>query len=158
MPTIHLTTFIAAPVERVFDLSRNLTVYKVALQKRKEAFSSRTGSNLIGHGESVTFSAKHFGKTRLLTSSIVALKKPSSFVEEQVKGDLKNFRHQHHFKPAENGTIMIDIIDFEEPRDLIGKCIGKFYLKQYLENFMHKRNTVIQQYAESEKWRAILTQ
>ena len=31
MPLIHLTTFIAAPAERVFDLSRSIDVHKKSL-------------------------------------------------------------------------------------------------------------------------------
>ena len=36
MPNIHLTTFIAAPVERVFDLSRNIDLHKESMTKHKE--------------------------------------------------------------------------------------------------------------------------
>ena len=157
MPTIHLTTFIAAPIERVFDLSRNLTIYKVFMKNRKETFSSGAASNLIGHGETLTFHAKHFGKTRLVTTRVIDLKKPSSFVHEQVKGDLVHFKHEQHFKSVDNGTIMIDLVDYESPRDMIGKVIGKLYMKKYLEQFMNTRNKLIQQYAESEKWRAVLS-
>ena len=109
------------------------------------------------HGETITFHAKHFGKTRLVTTRVVQLQKPSSFVQEQVKGDLLHFKHEHHFKAVDNGTILIDIIDFDGPRDIIGKVIGKLYLKSYLERFINKRNTLIQQYEESEKWRAVLS-
>ncbi|MBC7827472.1 MAG: SRPBCC family protein [Chitinophagaceae bacterium] len=157
MPNIHLTTFIAAPIERVFDLSRNLTIYKVLMQGRKEKFSSGAASNLMNHGETITFHAKHFGKTRLVTTRVTDLKKPLSFVQEQVKGDLLHFKHEHHFKAVENGTILIDMIDFEGPRDVIGKVMGRLYLKHYLEKYLSKRNILIQQYAETEKWRAVLS-
>lgn len=157
MPTIHLTNFIAAPIERVFDLSRNLTIYKLMLQGRKEQFSSGAASMFINQGETLTFHAKHFGKTRLVTTRVMDLKKPSSFVQEQVKGDLLHFKHEHHFKSVENGTIMIDLIDFDGPRDVIGKVAAKLYLKKYLERFIGMRNSLIQQYAESEKWRALLS-
>ena len=157
MSTIHLTTFIAAPIERVFDLSRNLTIYKMLMQGRKEKFSSGAASNLVAHGETMSFHAKHLGKTRLVTMKIVDLKKPSSYVQEQVKGDLLHYKHEHHFKPVDNGTILIDMIDFEGPRDVIGKIVGKLYLKSYVEKFIHKRNSLIRQYAESEKWRAVLS-
>ena len=157
MPTIHLTTFIAAPIERVFDLSRHLAIYKLAINTKKEKFSAVAASNLISNGETITIQAKHFGKTRLVTAKVIEFQKPSSFVQEQVKGDLLHFKHEHHFKRVDNGTIMIDMIDFDGPRDVIGKVIGKVYLKKYLEKFINMRNKLIQQYAESDKWRAILT-
>lgn len=157
MPTIHLTTFIAAPIERVFDLSRHLSIYKILMQGRNEIVSSGAASNLVSRGETITIQAKHLGKTRLVTTQVTDLQKPSSFVQEQVKGDLLHFKHEHHFKRVDNGTILIDMVDFAGPRDLIGKLVGKLYLKTYLESFLQKRNTVIQQYAESERWRAVLT-
>lgn len=157
MPVIHLTTFIAAPIDRVFDLSRNLTIYKVLMQGRKEKFSSGAATNLMSHGETITFHAKHFGKTRLVTTRVTDLQKPISLVQEQVKGDLLHFKHEHHFKSVDNGTILIDMIDFDGPRDVIGKVMAKLYLKRYLEKYISKRNALIQQYAESEKWRAVLS-
>lgn len=157
MPTIHITTFIAAPIERVFDLSRNLSIYKALIKNRKEKLTSGASSNLVSHGETITIQAKHFGKTRLITTRVTELQKPSSFVQQQVKGDMAHFQHKHYFKAVENGTILIDIIDFEGPRDIFGKIIGKLFLKKYLEKFLEKRNSLIQQYAETDKWRAVLS-
>jgi ligand-binding SRPBCC domain-containing protein len=156
MYKIHLTTFIKAPVERVFDLSRHLTIFKVTMQGRKERFTSGAGSTLVAHGDTITLHAKHLGKSRIMTARVVELTKAESFVEEQVKGDLKSFRHERHFKTVGNGTILIDMLEFEGPRDFIGSFFSKFYLKRYLETLIKKRNDIIQKYAESEKWRAVM--
>ena len=72
------------------------------------------------------------------------------------RGDFKSFKHQHHFKQTDNGTIMIDMIDFESPYGTVGKAVNKIYLKKYVENLLIKRNKVIKEYAEIEKWKAIL--
>ena len=45
------------------------------------------------------------------------------FTDEQVKGDFKMMKHEHHFKPCENGTIMIDLFHFESPYGAIGKIV-----------------------------------
>ena len=157
MAGIHLTTFIAAPIERVFDLTRNLAVYKYVFNSRKEKFSSRAGANLLTKGETVSIIAKHLGKERLSTLKITTLDKPVLLVEEQTKGDLLLYRHEHHFKPIDNGTIVIDLIDFGVPRDLVGRYLGKIYLKNYLEELTRKRNEAVRSYAETEKWRAVLS-
>ena len=156
MTNIHVTTFILAPAERVFDLCRNTTIYKAVLKGRKEGFSSGAGSSLIASGETITFNAKHLGKTRIMTARLIEMERPMKFAEEQVKGDLKSFRLESHFKQVENGTILINILTFEGPRDFLGSLIGKFFLKSYLEKFLLKRNEVIKQYAETEKWKAVL--
>jgi ligand-binding SRPBCC domain-containing protein len=156
MHKIHLTTFIKAPVERVFDLSRNLTIFKATLQNRKEKFTSGAGASLVDQGDTLTLHAKHLGKNRVMTARVVELSKGESFVEEQVKGDLKSFRHERHFKTVANGTILIDLLEFEGPRDMMGSFFSKFYLKTYLEKLVRHRNEVIRKYAETEKWRAVL--
>jgi len=156
MPSIHLTTFIAAPIERVFDLSRHLAVYKYVFNGRKETFTARSSNNLVTDGDTLTLTVKHLGKTRLVGLKITNLKKPYFFTEEQSKGDLQSYRHDHHFKRIDNGTILIDVLDFGAPRDLVGKLIGNLYLKDYLEKLVLKRNEVIRQYAETERWRAVL--
>ena len=66
MPLIHLTTFIEAPVERVFDLSRNIQLHKESMKDHKEEAVAGTRFGLIGKNETVTWKAKHFFKTRIL--------------------------------------------------------------------------------------------
>lgn len=114
-------------------------------------------NGLINEGETVTWQAKHLYKERTFTSKITAMFRPESFTDEMIKGDFKSFHHQHHFKSVDNGTIMIDIIAFECPYGFIGKLLNRFYLKNYLEQLLLKRNEVIKEYAEGMKWKAILT-
>jgi ligand-binding SRPBCC domain-containing protein len=156
MSKIHLTTFIAAPIERVFNLSRSINLHKISTAKTKEDAIAGVTTGLINLDETVTWQAKHLFKTRQHTSKITAMETPFSFVDEMIKGDFKSFRHQHFFKTVDNGTIMIDILEFESPYGTIGKIFNAVYLKKYLEKFLIKRNAVIKEYAETTKWKAIL--
>jgi ligand-binding SRPBCC domain-containing protein len=156
MPTIHLTTFVAAPAGRVFDLSRSIELHKKSMSKNQEQVVSGTVSGLIEFQETVTFKAKHLFKNRILKSKITAMKKPSSFTDEMVAGDFKSMKHEHHFKQIENGTLMIDIFHFESPYGSVGKISNKIFLTQYLKKLLEHRIQVIKQYAESDKWKFIL--
>ncbi len=156
MPTIHLTTFIAAPVERVFDLARSIDLHKRSMSHTKEEPVAGVTSGLINLNDTVTWKARHLGKTRFLKSKITALEKPFSFSDEMDEGDFKTLTHQHHFKPVENGTIMIDIMSFEAPYGSFGRLFSKIYLTRYLRRLMEQRNQVIREYAESEKWKHVL--
>lgn len=156
MSHIHLTTFIKAPVERVFDLSRSITLHKISTAKTGEKAIAGVTSGLIGKDETVTWQAKHLYKTRQFTSKITEMQLPLLFVDEMIKGDFKNFRHQHHFKKVENGTIMIDTVDFESPYGVLGKVVNSIFLKKYIEKFLLQRNSMIKEYAESGKWKVIL--
>lgn len=156
MPLIHLTTFIEAPVERVFDLSRNIQLHKETMRQHREEAVAGTRFGLIEKDESVTWKAKHFFKTRILRVQVTEMQKPVQFIDEQAQGDFKEMKHEHHFKPCENGTIMIDLFHFESPYGPIGKWLNAFYLKRYIKNLLLQRNTVIKEYAESNKWKVLL--
>src|ERR1700754_4944066 len=105
MESIHLTTFIAAPADRIFDLSRSITLHKISTASTGEEAIAGVTSGLINKDETVTWQAKHLLKKRIFTSKIVAMEPKSFFCDEMIKGDFKSFRHEHHFKPVENGTI-----------------------------------------------------
>ena len=156
MCTIHLTTFIAAPIERVFDLSRSISLHKISsAHTNKEAIGGIT-SGLINKNETVTWRAKHLFKIRYFTTRISEMQSPNFFIDEMQKGDFKSLKHEHHFKKIENGTIMIDILNFESPYGIIGKWFNKIYLKNLLQKFIVQRNIVIKDYAETGKWKALL--
>lgn len=157
MPRIHTTTFIAAPIERVFDLSRHIALYKLIFQSRKERITSGAATALVGKNETITIIAKHAGRARMSMIKITTFQQPTLFVEEQVKGDLQNYKHEHHFKQVENGTIVIDLLEFGFPKDIVGKFFGKVYFKKYLEELLRKRTELIRNYAETERWRAVLS-
>lgn len=156
MPTIHLTTFIAAPVERVFNLSRSIELHKKAMTHTGEQAVAGTTMGLIGLHETVTWKAKHLYKTRIMKVKVTAMEQPFSFTDEMVEGAFKSMKHEHHFKPIENGTLAIDIFSFETPYGAIGKMINTFYLRRYMEQLLELRNKVIREYAESDKWKFIL--
>jgi len=156
MPTIHLTTFIAAPVHVVFDLSRHVGVHKESMSKHKEEAVAGTRFGLIEFDETVTWRAKHLFKTRLMRSKITAMKKPDMFTDEQVQGDFKVMKHEHHFKPCENGTIVIDLFHFESPYGILGQWFNSLYLTNYMKRLLEQRNKTIKEFAESEKWKRLL--
>lgn len=156
MPTIHLTTFIAAPVDVVFDLSRHIGLHQQSMAKYKEEAVAGIRMGLIEKDETVTWKAKHFFKTRILRSKITELKKPELFIDEQVQGDFKMLKHEHHFKPCENGTIIIDLFHFESPYGFLGKWINNLYLINYMKGLLEQRNKTIKEFAESGKWKKLL--
>ncbi len=156
MTKIHLTTFINAPADRVFDLSRSINLHKISLSETREEAIAGITSGLINLDETVTWQAKHLYKIRQFTSRIKEMKLHDYFIDEMIKGDFKSFRHEHHFKMINNGTIMIDLVEFESPYGFIGRIFNQLYMGNYIEKFILKRNDTIKKYAETEKWKAIL--
>ncbi len=156
MTKIHLTTFIAAPIERVFNLSCSIDLHKISTaHTNEEAIDGRT-TGLIKLNETVTWQAKHLFKKRIFTSKIIEMQTPTFFTDKMVKGDFKYFKHSHYFKAIDNGTIMIDIVFFESPFGFIGKIFNLIYLKSYLSALLTKRNDSIKVFSETDKWKTLL--
>jgi ligand-binding SRPBCC domain-containing protein len=156
MPTIHLTTFVAAPADRVFDLARSIDLHRKSMTRTGEVAIAGTTMGLIGPDETVTWKAKHLGKTRILKSRITAMDRPLCFTDEMVNGDFKSMKHEHHFKRIDNGTLLIDLFYFETPYGALGKLVNQCYLTRYMKKLLETRNQSIKEYAESEKWKFIL--
>ena len=156
MPIIHLTTFIAAPVQVVFDLSRHIGLHKESMANYKEDAVSGTRFGLIEKNETVTWQARHLFKKRFLRVKVTEMTKHDMFVDEQIQGDFKMMKHEHHFKPCENGTILIDLFHFETPYGTLGKWLNGLYLTKYLKQLLEQRNNKIKEVAESNRWKNLL--
>jgi ligand-binding SRPBCC domain-containing protein len=156
MSTIHLTTFVAAPIEIVFDLSRSIDLHKKSMTDYQEQAVAGTTMGLINLNESVTWKARHLLKTRVLQVKITAMDRPYSFTDEMKKGDFKRMKHEHHFKEIDNGTLMIDLFNYDPPYGGLGRLVDSIYLFPYLEKLLDQRNRVIKEYAESNKWKQLL--
>ena len=156
MPTIHLTTFIAAPIDRVFDLSRSIFVHKQSMIKFNETVASGITTGLLSVGEVVTWKSKHLYKTRFFKLKVLDMNPPTSFTEVQIKGDFKSYKHEHFFKPVRNGTLVIDLFHFEIRYGKAGVLFNKVYLTNYIRTVLEHRNKFLKEYAESKKWESLL--
>lgn len=125
-------------------------------QSGEEAVGGTT-SGLINLNETVTWRARHLGKTRQMRIRITSMNAPVVFTDEMEEGDFRSIRHEHHFKQVENGTIMIDLFQFETPYGWAGKVFNRLYLTRYLRRLLEHRNRIIKEYAESNKWQHLLT-
>lgn len=108
MPRIEIQTEIKADKQIVFDLSRSIDLHKISTKHTNEEAIAGKTSGLIALNESVTWKAKHFGVTQILTSKITEFESPHYFADEMVHGAFKRFKHEHHFVDSQNGTLMTD--------------------------------------------------
>ena len=148
MTTIHLTTEIKATIETVFNNSRNIDLHQQsASQTNEKAIAGRT-SGLIEKGETVTWRGKHFGFYLQHQSIISEMNFPTYFVDEQLKGKFKSFKHQHFFEEKNGVTIMQDILQYETPFGIFGKLFDVLLLKKHLTRFIEYRNEVMKEKSE----------
>jgi ligand-binding SRPBCC domain-containing protein len=158
MPKIVLRTEIQAKKDIVFDLSRSIDLHTVSTKQTNETAIAGKTSGLIGLNESVIWKAKHFGIYQKLTSKVTEFDRPNYFVDEMVKGAFKSFTHEHHFEDLNGKTIMTDVFDYRSPFGLLGRLIDSLFLKKYMTDLLEKRNQIVKEFAESDKWKEVLNQ
>ena len=128
------------PKAELFDLARNIDTHKNSMAHSREQAVAGVTSGLIALGEEVTWRAWHFGVPLRMTSRITQMEAPDYFVDEQVKGPFRHFRHVHEFSHDSSGTTMVDRIEFTAPFGPLGRLVEKLVLVRYLQNLIDTRN------------------
>ncbi len=158
MPLIKITTTIHAPIARCFDLARSIDLHKLSTEGTEEEAIAGITSGLIGKDEQVTWRAKHFGIKQKLTSLITEFTYPFHFRDEMIKGPFKMIRHDHFFEETDHITTMRDHLQFESPGGLLGVWLNKLVLENYLRDLLIRRNEVIREVAEGDRWKTLLSE
>ncbi len=112
---LECTTVIGASPEAVFDLSLSVDAHLASMERSGERAVAGVTSGSIGLGQEVTWRAVHFGLPFRMTSRITELERPTRFVDSQVRGPFRWFRHEHLFEANDAGALMTDRVSFQAP-------------------------------------------
>ena len=135
-------THVSASVQETFNRSRSIDLHVASMSDSREQAIAGVTAGLIGEGEEVTWRAWHFGVPIRMTSRITAMTEPEYFVDEQVRGPFRSFRHEHEFRSNGPGTLMIDRVKFTAPLGPLG-AIAELVIGPYLRHLIEKRNAHI---------------
>jgi ligand-binding SRPBCC domain-containing protein len=124
----------------LFARSRSIDAHMSSMAKSREIAIAGVTSGLISLGEEVTWRAWHFGIPVRMTSRITEMVVPERFVDEQVNGPFRHFRHSHEFLEESGETVMIDRIEFSAPFGAFGRLAEKLFLSRYLRHLIEIRN------------------
>jgi ligand-binding SRPBCC domain-containing protein len=153
---VILQTQISAPIERCFDLSRSIDFHVHSVSFSKEKAVGGITSGLIGLGQEVEWRAKHFGLWLSMRVKITAFSRPTYFQDAMARGPFRYFKHDHAFEQQEQGTLMIDKLEFQSPVLIVGRMIDAVVLRGYLRRLLETRNRALKAAAESDQWRVYL--
>jgi ligand-binding SRPBCC domain-containing protein len=161
MTTLEETTLIAAPIARVFDLSRSVEVHLAGNTHFSEQSVAEAGATtgLLALGDIVTWRARHFLIRQRLTSQITAFDPPTYFQDTMLRGAFRSMQHDHTFRTLPDDRCeMSDIFRFAAPVPVLGRIAETLVLRRYMQALLHERNAVIKQIAESptQEWRQYL--
>jgi ligand-binding SRPBCC domain-containing protein len=151
MTTIKLSTIINAPIDKCFDISRDIAIHELSAKDTNESAIAGKTSGLCELDDEITWQATHFGIKQRLTVKITKLNRPIFFEDMMLKGAFKSMRHEHHFRSKGNATEMIDLFMYEVPFGILGKCFDKLILKKYMTRFLTARNQMIKELSEKNE-------
>jgi ligand-binding SRPBCC domain-containing protein len=147
LPTLTTSTAIGAPIDRVFDLARDVDVHcRTTAFTQERAVGGKT-CGLLDLGDIVTFEGVHFGIRQRLTARIVELDRPHRFADEMVSGPFRSLRHVHEFQTTDHGTLMTDTITWTSPLGPIGRS-ADLVIGRHLRRFLERRNGALKRIAE----------
>jgi ligand-binding SRPBCC domain-containing protein len=152
MAIIELQSFVRAPVERCFDLSRSVDLHLHTSASTGEQVVGPITSGLLGLDEEVTWRARHFGVRQHLTSRITAYDRPAHFRDSMVRGAFARFDHDHWFDAQGGGTLMRERFDFHAPLGILGRIAERAFLTAYMRRFLEGRMETIRRVAEGDDW------
>lgn len=105
-----------------------------------------TAQGALRLNDTVTFEARHFGLRWRMTSRITEYERPCRFVDEQVRGPFRSFRHEHQFEPIPTGTRMIDEFCFQASFG----WLTEWMVARHLTLFLRRRAAYLKERAESK--------
>jgi len=153
MVTIRLTTWVNAPMERCFLLATNV-----------EFNSARTSAKAGGEAGGYTFqvgdtfdrSAWGLGIRMSHTSRIEEIRPYSYFKEVMIEGSFRQFEHEHHFTPLDDGTRVRSEVRFIGGLGPLRLLIERVLLRRYVMKLLITRHMRLKQAVESNEWRKYL--
>ncbi|WP_219469088.1 SRPBCC family protein [Nonomuraea rhizosphaerae] len=157
MSRFQVTTLVLAPPPVVFDASLSVELHTASMRGSRERAVAGVTSGRLSLGDQVTWRARHFGLTWHLTSTISACTRPSYFVDEQVDGPFRHWRHEHTFELTHAGkgdteaTLMKDIVDFAAPAGPLGTVADSLVLRRYMTKLILLRNAHLKRSTEPAK-------
>ncbi len=153
MVSIEQCIQIAAPIRRCFDLSRSIEVHLLGTEQSGEQAVRGVLTGLIGPNDFVRWRATHLGVRQHLTSKITAFDSPNYFQDTMIEGAFKFMQHDHFFRALSGTrTEMKDRLTFAAPLPVLGRIAEQLFLTRYMERFVRRRNEVLKQVAESDRW------
>jgi ligand-binding SRPBCC domain-containing protein len=136
----ELVTVLPVDVTTAFGMSLDVDFHVGSMASSGERAVGAIRGGRLKLGDEVTWQARHFGLWWTMTSRITESDPPRRFVDEQVKGPFRAFRHEHGFEASASGCTMTDRVSFTAPGGPVGRVVERVFLGRYLKRLIEARN------------------
>lgn len=97
----------------------------------------------VQQGTLINYSLRVHGIPLRWTSEIVEWEPPHRFVDLQLRGPYKLWRHEHRFEARDGGTLIADTINLALPLGVLGEIAYKIKVKSDIEEIFAFRKEKI---------------
>ena len=156
MEKIEFSTNIKAPIHRCFDLARSIDFRKISLGDLNEKSVAGCTSGLIGPNQRVLIQSAVGGFSLSTDLKIEKFNPPFFFSYEIEESVFHSIVHDYYFYDISEETVMINHLYYRTRWGLAGNILNLIFLNKYLTRLITKRNELLREYAESDKWKDIL--
>jgi ligand-binding SRPBCC domain-containing protein len=94
-------------------------------------------------GQQIRYRIRVLGIPLRWTSLISEWREGTCFVDEQLRGPYKRWRHEHTLRDVDGGVIMSDRVEYELPFGAIGALFGGWWVTRDLERIFEFRGKAI---------------
>lgn len=101
-----------------------------------EAISMRRGLR-------VHYRIRPLGVAQRWTSEITEYEPPHRFVDEQIMGPYRRWRHVHEFRPVGDATEIVDVIEYEMPFGWLGRLAHALIVGRQLRTIFDYRQRAV---------------
>lgn len=126
-----------------FDLARDVDVHLATMAASGERAVAGRTSGRLEPGDEVTWRARHLGMHWEMRVRIATFDQPDCFVDEQVSGPFRWFRHEHRFEAAGDATtVVVDRVSFAAPYGPVSRLVEPL-LARYLRRLVCRRSAAL---------------
>lgn len=138
MYLLERTVLIPAPRDEVFEFFSDVGRLK-EITPPWLGFEDVTATGPMYEGMRVIHQIRWFRVPVRWTTIIESFDPPSSFVDTQVKGPYKSWRHEHHFTEVDGHTVMSDRVQYELPFGILGSVTHRLMVQNQLREIFDYR-------------------
>jgi len=141
--TLAFTQQVARPLAEVFDFFSRAENLEALTPPWLNFKILDVQPQPVQQGTLINYSLRVHGIPLRWTSEIVEWEPPHRFVDLQLRGPYKLWRHEHRFEARDGGTLITDTINLALPLGILGQIAYKIKVKSDVEEIFAFRERKI---------------
>lgn len=148
MPAFERSSWIAAPVEKVFSFHERPGAFEALTPPwRKVEIAGRSGGLEVGATLVMRLRFGPFAKTWIAEHT--AYERNRLFVDEQIAGPFRSWRHRHQFSTERGGTRLTDSVEYSLPGGMFSDWLAGWLVRSQLRRMFDYRHLVTRRECEA---------